>query len=246
VQLRRLAGSVELFTSVGDDDLGRRAALELHDRHGIDVYAGLRQVPQRRAFTHLDAHGERTITVTGERHVPSRSDPLPWDRLRDCDAVFFTGGDAGALHAARAARVLVATPRAGRVLHEAGVKLDVLVASSRDVGEAIPPLPRKPRCVVLTAGDKGGTWTAADGTSGRWDAAAPPRDPVDAYGCGDSFAAGLTYGLGAGMSFDDAVALGAECGAACASGRGPYAGQLTLRGSAGGHVAADEGPPGSR
>jgi ribokinase len=50
---------------------------------------------------------------------------------------------------------------------------------------------------------------------------------MDAYGCGDCFAAGLTYGLAAGWSLDDAVALGARCGAAVLTGRGPYAGQLS-------------------
>jgi ribokinase len=50
---------------------------------------------------------------------------------------------------------------------------------------------------------------------------------VDAYGCGDSFAAGFTYGLGAGMSLEDALQLGARCGAACLAGRGPYTAQLT-------------------
>jgi ribokinase len=143
--------------------------------------------------------------------------------------VFFTGGDVEALRAARSARILVATPRAGDVLRDAGVALDVLVASGRDGGEAIPSLDSRPRYVALTAGGDGGRWAAADGTDGRWHAARPPRAPVDAYGCGDSFAAGLTYGLGAGMSFEDAVALGAECGAACLTGRGPYAGQLRLR-----------------
>jgi ribokinase len=48
----------------------------------------------------------------------------------------------------------------------------------------------------------------------------------DFYGCGDSFAAGLTYGLGAGLPIGEAVELAARCGAACATGRGPYEGQL--------------------
>lgn len=54
-----------------------------------------------------------------------------------------------------------------------------------------------------------------------------PGPPGDAYGAGDSFAAGLTYGLANGLSIDEALALGARCGAACATGRGPYEGQLT-------------------
>jgi ribokinase len=49
---------------------------------------------------------------------------------------------------------------------------------------------------------------------------------VDAYGCGDCFAAGLTFGLGRGDSVEDAVAFAARCGAAVMTGRGPYAAQL--------------------
>jgi ribokinase len=90
----------------------------------------------------------------------------------------------------------------------------------------------EPRIVVRTRGAAGGEWTATGGDdrarSGSWRATPLPGEPVDAYGCGDSFAAGLTYGLGAGMALEDAIELGARCGAACLCGRGPYAGQLEL------------------
>jgi ribokinase len=49
---------------------------------------------------------------------------------------------------------------------------------------------------------------------------------VDAYGAGDSFAAALAYGLGAGMDIDTALELAARCGATCMTGRGPYGRQL--------------------
>ena len=52
---------------------------------------------------------------------------------------------------------------------------------------------------------------------------------MDAYGAGDSFAAGITTGLAAGMSIADAIALGARCGVSNLTGRGPYSGQLDLR-----------------
>jgi ribokinase len=80
--------------------------------------------------------------------------------------------------------------------------------------------------VVRTEGSAGGTWTAADGTSGRWESVPPPGAPVDAYGCGDSFAGGVTYGLAAGLPLPSALDLGARCGAWCLAGRGPYGHQL--------------------
>jgi ribokinase len=176
----------------------------------------------------VDGRGERTITVIGDRLGPRADDRLPWDELREAEAVYLTAGDPGAIRLARAARVLVSTPRGLEAIAESGVELDALVASRADRGELYQAgqLDPPPRAVVRTAGAAGGDWeTASD--RGSWDAA-PLGGPVrDAYGCGDSFAAGLTYGLGAGMQIQRAVELGARCGAACLTGRGPYAGQLS-------------------
>jgi ribokinase len=230
VQLRKLAGAAAFYTALGDDEPGRRARAELAGPQRLELHAAHREREQRRAFTHLDRHGERTITVLGARLVPHGDDPLPWDELRRFDAIYFTGGDVAALEAARAARVLVATPRAMATLEASDVQLDVLVGSATDPGErfAAGELDPPPRWIVRTRGKDGGVWEGARGRSGAWQAVEPPGPPVDAYGCGDSFAAGLTYGLGAGMGLDAALELGARCGAWCLAGRGPYGNQLTL------------------
>ena len=64
VQLANLNGSAQLFTSLGDDELGRRARDELAAR-GVTVHATTAGEPQRRAYTYVDENGERTITVLG-------------------------------------------------------------------------------------------------------------------------------------------------------------------------------------
>ena len=80
-----------------------------------------------------------------------------------------------------------------------------------------------PKIVVTTAGALGG-WVQPGGPF----TAAPLPGPIeDAYGCGDCFAAGLTYALAEGKPVDEAIALGARCGAYVLCGRGPYRGQLT-------------------
>jgi ribokinase len=228
VQLRKLAGAALFFTVLGEDERGRLASAELRDKHGLELHAAASPRPQRRAFTHLDAAAERTITVLGQRLVPHGGDPLPWERLATCDGVYLTGGDGAAARAARTARVLVATTRAADALLASDVAPDVLVASGRDEKEraGLDALPAPRLATVLTDGSRGGRWEGADGETGVWQAAALPGPPVDAYGCGDSFAAGLTYGLAAGMSIDGALALAARCGAHCLTGRGPYAAQL--------------------
>jgi ribokinase len=227
VQLARLAGDATLYTALGDDELGHRAERELGEL-GLRVRTVYRSAPQRRGFVHLDGAGERTITVIGSRMGPRADDPLPWSELEETDAVYFTSGDAGAARLARAAGTLVATPRGIEVLAEARVELDALVSSGRDPGERYTPgdLDPPPRLLVRTAGAQGGEWEAANGRKGRWDATPLPGPVADSYGCGDSFAAGLTYALGAGLPPEEAVVLAARCGAACLTGRGPYGAQL--------------------
>jgi len=229
VQLARLAGGAAFFTALGDDELGHRAAEQLAAA-GLDVHVAWRAHPQRRAFTFLDADGERTITVMGERLIAHAEDPLPWEELAGADGVYFTGGDPGALRAARRARVLVATPRARETLDTAGVRLDALVLSAGDEGERTrsTELQPSPSIVVATDGERGGRWTAGEGREGVYEAVPLPGPAVDAYGAGDSFAAGLTYGLAAGENLDAALALAARCGAHCIAGRGPYEAQLRL------------------
>ncbi len=226
VQLAKLAGGATLYTALGDDELGHRAKREL-EAHGLRVEATFRPEPQRRAFVHVDGAGERTITVIGDRLGPRADDPLPWDELKDTDAVYLTAGDPGAVRLSRAARVLVSTVRGIEALAEAGVELDALVSSGADSGERYESggLDPAPRTVVRTAGAAGGSWESAAG-SGGYDAVPLPGPVRDAYGCGDSFAGGLTYGLGAGMPLAAALELAARCGAACLTGRGPYEGQL--------------------
>jgi ribokinase len=228
VQLSKLAGEGTLFTALGDDELGHRARAEL-ERLGLRVEASFAEEPQRRAFVYVDSAGERTITVIGSRLGPHPDDPLDWGLLEKADAVYATAGDPGAIRAARAAKVLVGTARDLITLREAGVQLDALVSSGRDRGERYEPgsLEPEPRLVVRTAGATGGRWEASDGTSGSWEPTPLPGPVRDAYGAGDSFAAGLTYGLGVGLPVDEALHLGARCGAACMTGRGPYEGQLT-------------------
>ena len=250
VQLARLAGECRLFTVLGTDETGRASRRRLTEL-GVTVLdepaakptlepteeTGAWQsphevgaAPTRRAVTLLDAAGERTITTFGERLDPAGdSGSAHWQELRELDAVYFTAGDVPALSRTRdAARVVVASPRARHALGH-GVEIDALVLSAHDEIEvaAARGVEHEAELVVETEGAGGGRWRRRDGAQGRWDAAPPLGAAVDSYGCGDSFAAGLTYGLGAGLALTDAVELAARCGAVCLTGAGPYEHQLT-------------------
>ena len=229
VQLARLAGEATLFTALGEDEHGRRSVARLSEL-GVHVVAAPRVEPTRSAVTLVDDSGERTITTFGARLEPMGEDTqVPWSTLAQMDAVYFTAGDVGALRAARTARVLLASPRALHALGH-GVRLDALVLSGEDGSEReeATRVQADAELLVLTEGARGGSYRERSGGSGTWSAVPPPGAPVDSYGCGDSFAAGLTYGLGAGMRVSDALALAARCGAVCLTGRGPYERQLTL------------------
>ena len=228
VQLARLAGESLLLSALGEDELAPRSVRRL-GQLGVRVATARRAEPTRRAVTLLDDAGERTITTFGARLEPRAADEqLPWGELGAMDAVYFTAGDAGALRAARAARVLVASPRARHALGH-GIRLDALVLSGDDAIErrAAAAAEGDAELVLVTRGERGGSYRARGGSSGEWAPVAPPGAVVDSYGCGDSFAAGFTYGLAAGMSVARAAALGARCGAVCATAHGPYEHQLT-------------------
>jgi ribokinase len=228
VQLAKLAGGADFFTALGDDERAR-ASHERLEQLGVRVFAAPRRGGQRRGFVYLDGDGERTITILGPRIVAHGDDDLPWERLDDADAVYFTGGDGGALKQARRARKLVATPRAFDTLRDSGIKLDALVRSAKDPGEqqAERELDPPPDLVVSTMGKEGGEWMGKDHTSHSWKAAELPGPRRDAYGAGDSFAAGVTFALGADLATDDALRLAARVGAYKLAGRAPYDNQLT-------------------
>ncbi|HEU4831210.1 MAG TPA: PfkB family carbohydrate kinase [Actinomycetota bacterium] len=228
VQLARLAGDCIFYTALGDDERGAWSRRRLADL-GVRVEAATRDEPTRRGVVFVDANGERTITTLGRRLEPTTADNLPWNELEDVDAVYFTAGDVAALREARRARRLVATSRVSELLTESDLHLDAVVGSGNDPAEAFDPerLTHPPDLVVRTDGVHGGRFEIRGGPVGAYEQVAPPGLVVDTYGAGDSFAAGLTFALGAGMDTRSALALAARCGAWCAAGRGPFGNQLT-------------------
>ncbi len=225
VQMLKLAGNCTLFTALGDDELGHRALHEMQTL-GLRVVTVFREQPQRRAFTHVDASGERSITVMGTRLGPHADDPLPWDELFEMDAVFFCAGDDEAFRLARRGKTLIATSREAERIARVGQYVDAVVGSGKDPSERYIETHPRPGVVVETSGAAGGRFRTAAGREGAFGPGNLPGPIVCAYGAGDSFAAALTYALSAGMELAQALEFAADAGAACLSGRGPYEGQL--------------------
>lgn len=221
-ELVRLGAEVDFFVAVGNDRLGERARAALEEL-GCRVHAAIRDEPQRSGFTYLDRDGERTITLMGNKLHPRGADPLPWTELADVDAVYFSAGDPDALRAARQARALVATARELPTLVEAQVQLDALVRSGRDPSEGYEAglLDPEPHMIVSTMGREGGSYAVA-GEEDTFIAVDLPGPVIDAYGAGDSFAAGLAFALGRGHSPAGAVEFAAKCGAVAMTRRGAH------------------------
>ncbi len=203
---------VEFFVALGRDAAGEATVEQLTGR-GATVHVAWRDAPTRRAVTLLEDNGERTIITIGDRLEPFGADELPWDRLAECSGVYVTAGDAGALAHACTAGVVVASPRARTSLEAPGPRIDAIVFSEHDPDERAwaERTAARARLLVATEGAAGGRWWGE--SSGRWTAVPLSGPPLDAYGCGDSFAGGFMVGLARGQSVADAAALGAQLGA---------------------------------
>lgn len=227
-QLAKSPGEIHFFTALGNDD-GAAAVEASIAAAGARIHAARRDQPQTRDIVLITDDAERTIIVIGEPLHPRRDDPLPWDVLATCDAVYFTGQDPETIVAARAANVLVVTARRADALRRSGVRADVIVGSAADPREAsrLADYPIAPAALVMTNGDDGGTIETAHGT-----AIFPPGRAtekfVGSYGAGDSFAGALTWYLARGLPIVEACTRAGEHGAAVLRGANPLEFQVPL------------------
>lgn len=208
------------FTAIGNDEFGKRSIEQL-EKNGVKVYASVHDEPQTKSYIHIGDNHNRTITVV-ERFKPTGTDSgLPWEKLAEMDAIYFVSGDEQALKYARQAKTVVSTARVATLLNAVGVPIDVVVTSEKDNLEVYKDgdISPKPGMVVITNGANGGR--LSDGTAYSAELV-PPEKIVDFYGCGDSFAAGLTYGLGLGQEMQEALKAATYAGASAAQRRGAF------------------------
>ena len=200
VQLARLAGECLFLTALGDDALGHRAKREL-EALGVRVEAAWRAEPQRRAFVYLDAerrahdHGDRraaraargrsaALGRAATASTPSTSRPatrVPCGR-REQPARWWRP----CARSTRWRRPASSSTRWFRAPTTRASATRRATSTRRRCSSCARPAPAAAR-----------SWRP-DGTHSRWAAAPLPGPPVDAYGAGDCFAAGLTYGLAEG------------------------------------------------
>ena len=222
VQMARLInGPVDLITSLGNDNFGEKCFERLTNL-GLNLKVAWRKRPTRKGISLISQDGERAITVIGERLQPIASDDLPWCEMKKYDGIFVTATDKEGIRFAREAKFLSATPRTGEdVLKDSKVKLNALIGSGLDPGEKINyrELETKPDIYISTKGKSGGTIFPNNVT---YSPIAPSSKELDTYGCGDCFAGAVTAALSAKLNLQQAIKIGAHCGAECTTHYGPY------------------------
>jgi len=189
---------------------------------GINLHVAWRDKPTRRGFSLIDRQGERAITVIGERLAPTHKDNLDWRILKKMDGIFITASDSEIFKMARSASILCTTPRVGlNTINKSNVLLDGLIGSNLDPGEvfSFSDLSLKPKYTIKTEGEKGGILFPG----GRYKALKNKKLKVDSYGCGDSFAAGILYGMASKWDIDKSLNLAKVMGRDASEFFGPYA-----------------------
>ena len=221
VAAARLGAHVTLVTAFGDDPTGSESRRILKDR-GVSVVASRATGPQTPVLTIIEPGGERTIMVVGPRMQARATDLGETDLFATADAVYYTGEDPALLRLARQAQHFVVSGRRLADVTAAGIVADVIVASANDPEESPAALPSEliPGAVVMTNGAAGGSIKSHGAAVRRYAPTVQAAPIVDSYGCGDSFAAGLTVGLARGLNIDDAVAVAAAAGGLCSTWRG--------------------------
>ena len=219
--LRELThNKVHFFTSLGKDYHGKKSK-NILKKMGIDLHVAWRDKPTRKGFSLTDSEGERSITIIGERLEPNFNDDLEWNLLRKMDGIFVTASDSRILKEARKAKTLCTTPRVGlNIINKSKISLDGLISSNLDPGEifSLAELQNNHRFIIKTEGDRGGIVFPG----GRFKAYKNNNPKVDSYGCGDSFAAGILYGLSSDWDIKKSLSLGKLLGRNCSENFGPY------------------------
>ena len=214
-------GEVHFFTSLGNDFLGYES-YKILEQMGLKMHVSWRNKSTRKGFSLIDDKGERSITIIGERLSPNYLDNLNWNILENMDGIFITAGDAEIFKTSRKAKTLCSTPRAGiKLINKSKIQLDALIGSNLDPGEKfhISQLKVIPKYIFKTEGEKGGIVIPG----GRFSALKNSKTKIDSYGCGDSFAAGILYGLASKWSIDETLKLAKVLGRNCIENFGPYA-----------------------
>jgi len=228
-----LGGNAHMVSYIGTDQTGREIS-EYLDRHGFSGKF-IKQAEGETGYSLviLEKNGERTFFT--KKGVESRFDrDLLGDRAADIGSVMVTGyyllcdNPSGLVE-----NLIEIRKQCGHFLFDPGPlvsEIDPVVlektlkmADIITVNEAEAETMRMPqddsKIIIIKKGKSGGAVICG---KDRFDYKAADVVPVDTTGAGDSFAAGLMFGILSGLDIRRAVGLGAESAAMTVSLKGPH------------------------
>ena len=225
VQLTKLADSVDFFTALGNDEHARLAREELEAR-GITVHATAIDAPSAAAShsstTPVSGRSRRSVassiraaTTTGFRGTSSLA------------ATLSTTAQATPTHCwrldvrASSLRRHASSRRRGKPRWSRRARLE-----REGRSRALPARADRSRAEARRDDFRTARWVGAAGWAVQRCAASD--ESADAYGAGDCFAAGLAFGLAAGLEGLEALDFAARCGAGALAGPGVHAEAIPL------------------
>ena len=205
LQVARLAGEAALFTALGGDELGARSLREL-EADGVRVHTAVHRSrsagPSRTSTRPASARSRCSARSSARAGATTPCRGTSWPGSTPSTSSAATSRRCGA----RGGRGCSSPRRAScRRSGSAAVELDALVGSGEDEGERYHQGDLDPRSSAR--GDDGRRARRLGAAGGPLHRRAAPGPVEDAYGCGDCFAAGLTYALAAGRSHVEAIAF---------------------------------------
>jgi sulfofructose kinase len=229
VVIARLGGAVELWSRVGDDEIGLKVRKEL-ERFGVDTGYLMQHEGSRTSASVVvvDSKGQRLVISERDHAMPARIDWLPLDNIASAGAVLsdMTWREAteAAFERARSAAVstVLDVDVAGALPSDATIALTDYAICSADALEHFSEgadqerrltslLSKGVRFAAVTMGEKGSAWKSRDGHSGHQ--AAFPVDVVDTTGAGDAFHGAFAWALACGFGDAECARIAAAVAA---------------------------------
>ncbi|QIB69125.1 carbohydrate kinase family protein [Aminipila butyrica] len=233
VTFNNLGGNAHVVSYIGKDSVGQ-AILTYMKEHGLSTrYVGEKEGTTGYCLVFLEPDGERTfLTKTGMELGFSRD--ILSDGLRDIRYAAVTGYFLLNDQAEEIVQVLEEFQQTGgyilfdpsplveyidKELLERLIRISSLLTPNTSEMECIRPWLSAEQVVILKRGQRGGTVYQPSGT---FDYLPCKVEAVDTTGAGDSFAAGVLFGIAEGRTLQEAVRLGSETSAITVAINGPH------------------------
>lgn len=233
VTFNNLGGNAHVVSYIGKDQVGR-SILDYMKKHQLSTrYVAEKEGTTGYCLVFLEPDGERTfLTKAGMELGFSRA--IVADGLKNISHAAVTGYFLLNDQAEDVIQVLEEFhERGGTILFDPSplvehiskdilkriIRISSLLTPNTSEMDCIKPWLWRDQVVILKRGELGGTVYQPAGT---FDYLPCRAEPVDTTGAGDSFAAGVLFGIAEGRTMEEAVRLGSQTAAVTVGINGPH------------------------